>query len=84
MGEFLQGKWWNGKGKEYNCEDKLIFDGEYFNGKIWTGNFFDYDKNGYIKIKKYNRGHLTFEGDFKDGQINGKGKVYNMESQLIF
>ena len=37
-GEFLGGKKWNGKGKEYNFnsyndELKLTFEGEYLNGK---------------------------------------------------
>ena len=31
-GEYLNGKRWNGKGKEYSCI-RLIFEGEYLNGK---------------------------------------------------
>ena len=32
-GEFLNGKRWNGKGKEYDFNGKLIFEGEYLNGE---------------------------------------------------
>ena len=31
-GEYLNGKRWNGKGKEFH-KNKLIFEGEYLNGK---------------------------------------------------
>ena len=31
-GEYLNGKKWNGKGKEYD-DCKLIFEGEYLNGQ---------------------------------------------------
>ena len=31
-GEYLNGKRWNGKGKEY-YNNKLIFEGEYLNGE---------------------------------------------------
>ena len=33
VGEFKNGERWNGYGKEYNLEGKLIFDGEYTKGK---------------------------------------------------
>jgi len=32
-GEYLNGKRWNGKGKEYDYDGKLIFKGEYLNGE---------------------------------------------------
>jgi len=31
-GEYLNGKRWNGKGKEYDSDGKLLFKGEYSNG----------------------------------------------------
>ena len=31
-GEYLNGKRWNGKTKEYNDDNELIFEGEYLNG----------------------------------------------------
>ncbi len=33
IGEYLNGKRWNGKIKKYNDFDKLLFEGEYLNGK---------------------------------------------------
>ena len=50
----LYGK--NGKGKEYNYDDKLIFEGEYLNGQ----------RNG--KGKEYDDGKLIFEGEYLDGE----------------
>ena len=32
-GEYLNGKRWNGRIKEYNGNGKFIFEGEYLNGK---------------------------------------------------
>ena len=50
----------NGKGKEYNSNNKLIFEGEYLNGKI----------NGKGKEYYYN-GKIVFEGEYKKGEKNG-------------
>jgi hypothetical protein len=36
-GEFFKGKRWNGKGKEYDFNDKLIFKGIYLNGEKIKG-----------------------------------------------
>ena len=33
----------NGKGKEYDRDDNLIFEGEYLNGKRWNGKGKEYD-----------------------------------------
>ena len=53
----MNGKKWNGKGKEYNNKNKLIFEGEYLNG----------EKNG--KIKEYdNNNKLKFEGECLKGE----------------
>ena len=67
----------NGKGKEYNSDGTLLFDGEYLNNK----------KNG--KGKEYNffDGKLIFEGEFINGQRwNGIGydkmnnKIYELKN----
>ena len=51
-GEYLNGKRWNGKGKEYNCNGILEFEGEYLYG----------EKKGKGKWKKYNfEGNLNFD-----------------------
>ena len=47
-GKYLNGER-NGKGKEYDDNDKLIFEGEYLNGKIWNGKGFN------------ENGEMTFE-----------------------
>ena len=36
-GEYINGKIWNGKGKEFNSYGKKVFEGEYLNGKKWNG-----------------------------------------------
>ena len=51
----------NGKGKKYDKNGKIIFEGEYKNGKEWEG-----------KAKGEN-----FKGEYLNGQRwNGKGKEY--------
>ena len=98
-GEFIDGKR-NGKGKEYDDEGKVIFEGEFKNGEIWNGygekgwfegefkngkiyNTKPNDKNcrikngeGYVKLFNTN-GLLLFEGEYKNGEENGKGKEYD-------
>ena len=79
-GEYLNGEK-NGKGKEYK-NGRLKFDGEYLNGKKWQGKEFDKDnkiiyelKEGKGHIKEIdNYGWLIFEGEYLNGEINGKGK----------
>ena len=41
-GEFFNGKR-NGKGKEYNTDEKIIFEGDYLNGEKWNGKGMDND-----------------------------------------
>ena len=48
----------NGKGKEYDDEGELIFEGEYYNGKRWNGKGNEYDDNG----------ELIFEGEYLNGE----------------
>ena len=78
-GEFRDGEMWNGNGK------KEFFEGEFKNGKMWNGKFCGkYQENntrylksgeGYIKFFD-NYGDLLFEGEYKNGERNGKGKEY--------
>ena len=58
-GEFLNGER-NGKGKEYNINDKLIYEGEYLKG-IRNGKGKEYDYNG----------RLDFEPIMKERGLNG-------------
>ena len=63
-GEYLYGKR-NGKGKEYNDDGKLEFEGEDLNGKRMNG-----------KGKEYNYdGKLEYEGEYLNEKRNGKGNA---------
>ena len=66
-GEYKNGKR-NGKGKEY-YEDTLIFEGEFFNGERWNG-------IGKVQEKTGGKLFISFEGEYKDGKKNGKGKEF--------
>ena len=70
---YLNGKK-NGKGKEYNDNGKLLFEGEYLNGK----------KNG--KGKEYGyKGDLLYEGEYLNGKKwNGNGKINNYKGLLKY
>ena len=92
-GEYLNGKR-NGKGKEY-FNNKLIFEGEYLNDKKWTGKGYNYDEVSYKLIdgkgfvKEYysyagSNSVLKYEGEFSNGERNGKGKEYYYEGNLKF
>ena len=63
----------NGKGKEYDYDDKLKFEGEYLNGKRnGKGKEYDYDNK------------VIFEGEYLNGVRNGKGKEYYDNSKIKF
>ena len=90
-GNYKNGKR-NGKGKQYNLfSKKLIFEGEYLNNKELIGT--QYDKNGNLlyklnhikgKGKEYDwNDEIKFEGEYLNGQRNGKGKEY-FEGKLFF
>ena len=90
-GECLNGER-NGKGKEYDINGKVIFEGEYFFNEKWNG--IGYDKNGnkiYELIngngsakKYYWNGNIQYEGEYQNGKRNGKGKIYDISGRLVF
>ena len=94
-GEYLNGKR-NGKGKEYQyiySKCCLKFEGDYLNGKIWNGKGYNSEgniifeiNNGIGYIKEYNRfKELIFEGEYVNGEKNGKGKEYDKSNgKVIF
>ena len=89
-GEYLNGLK-NGKGKEFYENGKLKFEGEYINGKRWNGKGYNERgkielelENGKGNIREYYFNSLKFEGEYSDGNLNGKGKEYNKNGQLIF
>ena len=62
----------NSKGKEYDYNNNLIFEGEYLNGK----------RNG--KGKEYNyKGDLEFEGEYKN-DLKWTGKGYDQMNNIIY
>ena len=70
-------------GKNY-IDGKLEYEGEYlydkkWNGKGYDGNYITYVlKNGNGKVKEYDENNaLIFEGEYLNGEKNGKGKEYN-------
>ena len=89
-GEFKNGKR-NGKGIEYDRDGKIIFIGEYLNGKKWKGYGNKNNNRKYYEIangKGYvnesdNYGVVFYEGEYKNGERNGKGREY-FNSFLIF
>ena len=57
----------HGKGKEYNYDGELMFEGEYLNG----------ERNG--KGKEYYDGLLIFDGEYLNGKRYYKGKEYDSD-----
>ena len=81
----------NGFGKEFNCCGNLLFEGEYKNGLKWNGKGYDGENNivyelnnGKGYVKEYNFNKLVFEGQYVNGQKNGKGKEYDWDKCIKF
>ena len=69
----------------------MEFEGEYLYDKKWNGKAYDENGNriyelndgkGLFKIVK--NGKLMFEGEYLNGEINGKGKEYDDYGHLIY
>jgi len=81
-----------GLGKEYDCNDKMIFEGEYLFNKKWNGKGYDDNNNiiyelinGNGKAKEINNdGKPIYEGEYLNGQKNGKGKGYDYKGNLEY
>ena len=91
-GEYLNGER-HGKGKEYYDNGSIQFEGEYFDGRRWNGKGYSYkgikefeinNGNGYIKEYNYYTKILKFEGEYLNGEKNGKGKEYYFNGSLKF
>ena len=93
-GEYLNGKRWNGKAAGYDRWNgiKKLFEIDYIKGKKWNGKIFDEKDNIICEIingngifKEYDKdNYISFEGEYKNGERNGKGKEYNWSGGLIF
>ena len=88
-GEYLNGER-NGKGKEYNRDGKLIFEGEYLynhkiKGKEYINGILEYEGEYLYDIKwngkGYDRNHNVI---YEINNGNGKMKEYNLDGKLIF
>ena len=66
-GDYLNGKRWNGKG--YDKNNKIVY--ELKNG------------NGHVKEYGYIGNCLVFEGEYLNGEKNGKGKDYNIWTGVL-
>ena len=84
VGNYVDGER-NGSGKEYYNIGTVSFEGDYFYGKKWEGKGYDINNNiiyelkngkGIVKIFNY-LNELVYEGEFLNGNINGKGKDFN-------
>ena len=96
-GIYKNGIKWNGKGKEYNKNMKLIFEAEYKNGNKIGKIIKEYYNNNNIKFVRecrygikieevkeyYDNGRLKFEGEYLNGKRYGIGKEYKY-GKLIF
>ena len=90
-GKYINGKR-NGKGIEYYDDGTLKFEGIYFFGIKYNGKH--YNKNneilyelkegkGYI-YENDNFGNIIYEGEYLNGEKNGKGKEYYEKSKIKF
>ena len=86
-GEMNEDYDYHGKGKKYNENDKLVYNGEWKNGcryglgRIYEKNQLVYDgelhnAKFYGKGKKYENGQLVYEGEWENGIPYGKGVYY--------
>ena len=50
--------------------------------KFFSNKYIEYDTG--IKGKEYDDGRLIFEGEYLEGERNGKGKEYYYDGELIF
>ena len=69
-----------------------VFKGEYLNGKKYNGIGYDIYCNEVYTIKKgkgkfkefFDDGVLKFEGEYLNGERNGKGKRFDYEGEILF
>ena len=81
----------SGKEKIFDENGQLIIEKEYLKDKLWNIKFYDIYgniknefKNGKGFIKEFDRGILRFEGEYLNGEKNGKGKEYFLNRKLKF
>ena len=78
--------------KDKFIHENIKYEVEILEGKLWNGKIYDSNNNiicdwkeGKGFIKEYNDyGELRFEGEYLNGERNGKGKEYNYNGELQF
>ena len=69
---------------KYNNNLKIKLDINILNYKILSGKYTKRGKEGIVKEYDAYNDVLLFEGEYKNGKRNGKGKEYNKYGDLIF
>ena len=79
IGEYLDGKIWNGKGYYSDVKNKILIKGEFSNGKITKGeeyyDIFQTFKGEYLDGKRWNGKGIEFDNDiliYEGEYLNGK------------
>ena len=74
----------SGKGKEYNNDGEILFEGEYLDGNRWNGKGIEYNENydfqfewEYLNGKKWNG--VIIEYDLDDNSIIFNGNIFEGE-----
>ena len=71
----------------------MKFEGEYLNEKIWNGKIYNpqgvveceiKEGKGYIKEYTCSGNFLLYEGEYLNGERNGKGKEFYYDGKLKF
>ena len=93
-GEYKDGEKWNGTVYDYySNKNQLKYKGTFLNGKKWDITGYDINnnviyhlKNGKGIAKEFNiwYDHLEYEGEYLNGEKNGKGKNYDYKGNIIF
>ena len=68
----------------YNKSLQNIIDINLINYRILSGRYIVYGENGNAKAYSSYDDKLLFEGEYKNGKKNGKGKEYYLNGEVIF
>ena len=86
-GEYLKGKRWNGKGKEFDLSGNLLYEGEYLNGKKHgKGKEYNdrYLKVTILKVKEIGKRNEDIDGEYiEDIDENMDEKFMKHREMLI-
>jgi len=74
----------NGKGKLYDKNGKIIYEGDFIKGKFEGNGKLIFEKSYYLLFKNDSLNGKYYLGQFKNGSLNGKGKIYDKNDKLIY